>query len=213
MDWNTFVTTLTVSGFVSGAFVFLAKSLSKHFLSMDLERFKSGLKATNEKELERLRADLRIAAFQHETTFAKLHERRAEVISELYVKLVKVHEATIELVLPFPAENTLERKRHETATTEAAMEFSQYFNRHRIYFDQNLCTQLQNFDRDIQSALIAHLHPSDATVGKWVEPWECLEQKIPALRANIENRFRQLLGLKVSSFDNNEALTKSDSSL
>lgn len=98
MDWDTFVTTLMATGFASGAFVLLAKTLSKHLLSMDLERFKADLRATNEKELEQLKAELRIAAFQQETTFARLHEKRAEVIAELYVKLDTVHEAMKRLV-------------------------------------------------------------------------------------------------------------------
>jgi hypothetical protein len=105
---------------------------------MDLERFK----AANDKELERLRADLRIVAFQQETTFAKLHEKRAEVIAELYAKLVIVHSAMQDLLNPLEMDGEANRERKEKTAAEAGNDFSSYYSRHRIFFEEQLCSLL-----------------------------------------------------------------------
>ena len=72
MDWQIFSNTVLATGFAAGAFVFLAKALSKHFLSLDFERFKGELKATHERELERLRADLRSHTDAHWINMARI---------------------------------------------------------------------------------------------------------------------------------------------
>lgn len=205
MDWNTFVTTLTATGFASAAFVFLAKILSKHLLSMDLERFKADLKANNEKELERLRADLRIAAFQQETTFARLHEKRAEVIAELYSKLVAVHGSMSNLLNPLELDGGTGRKEREKKAADAGNDFAIYYNTHQIYFEEPLCDLLKRFNTDMVKAWVIHSHnPTTGQGGQdhWdmrTEAWRHLDQQVPLIRKEIEATFRKLLGLSSSS--------------
>ena len=50
MDSDMIGKTLMTTGFSSAAFVFLAKIFSKHLLSMNLERLKADLRATNERQ-------------------------------------------------------------------------------------------------------------------------------------------------------------------
>lgn len=207
MDWNTVFTTLTVTGFASAAFVYLAKILSKHLLSMDLERFKADLKATNEKELERLRADLRIAAFQQETTFAKLHGKRAEVIAELYVKLVAVHDAMKSLIGHTELDNEPQRDKKAVA---AAHEFFRYYEIHQIYLEESLCELLVKFDHDILLAWGAYNdNPPVGKVGlvgrEMMASWQQLDRQIPPIRREIERTFRKVLGLPPSSITPSKA--------
>ncbi len=113
MDWNAVLTTLAATGFGSAAFVFLAKALTTHLFSVDLECFKAELKGSQEKELERLRSDLRMAAFQRETRFAKLHEKQLEVIAELYRRLCSAHSAMSTLLLPIKSKESLLESKKE----------------------------------------------------------------------------------------------------
>lgn len=202
--WNTFVTTVSATGVASAAFVFLAKIFSKHLLSMDLERFKADLKATNEKELERLRADLRIAAFQQETTFAKLHEKRAEVIAELYSRLDAVHKAVESLLSPVMSSLPNHEKR-EAAAAEAGKQLIDYYTTHQIYFEEHLCAHLRKFIQLIANARFSHLmYPvgSKESMESWqkrCEAWDTLQKQAPVAREEIECSFRQLLGLSAAT--------------
>jgi len=205
MDWNIFVTTLTATGLASAAFVFLAKILSKHLLSMDLERFKAELKATNETELERLRADLRIAAFQQETTFAKLHAKRAEIIDELYRKLSELHTAIQKLLFPHEPDEGAGRQQREQETSDAAIAFARYFDHHQIYLEEPLCLLLENFHHDVIKAWIIHRECTGESKGGMALPrereeaWQHLVQQVPPIRKEIEGTFRTLLGIAPSS--------------
>ncbi|CAI4029899.1 hypothetical protein DNFV4_00319 [Nitrospira tepida] len=198
MDWNTFVTTLTATGFASAAFVFLAKFLSKHLLSMDLERFKADLKSINEKELERLRADLRIAAFQQETTFAKLHEKRAEAIAELYAKLVDAHSA-IRIALIYGKGGQPDYYREALSKFRA---FEDYFEPRKIYFPDGLCDLIEQLviKLGLLQRFAGERAPDDLTQGiqdpkgfgaKILE----LDEPVKQIRHEIEHSFRNILGI------------------
>jgi hypothetical protein len=201
VDWQILLTTLSATGVASAAFVFLAKALSKHFLSLDLERFKGELKATHEKELERLRADLRLAAFRQETTFAKLHDKRAEVIAELYAKLATVNGAMHELLSPLEVDGGAGREKREKSAAEAGNDFRRYYDRHLIYFDESLCNLLHSFSQDMMRAWVIHLHnptTGEGGINRWeprMKAWERLNEQVPKIRTEIEQNFRQLLGL------------------
>jgi hypothetical protein len=201
VDWQIIITTLSATGFATAAFVYLAKALSKHLLSLDLERFKGELKATHEKELERLRADLRIAAFRQETTFAKLHEKRAEVIAELYAKLAAVNGAMHELLSPLELDGGAGRDKREKSAAEAGTNFARYYRSHQIYFDESLCNLLDSFSRDMIRAWVTHIHnplTGEGGIDRWeprLKEWERLDKQVPTVRKEIEQNFRQLLGL------------------
>jgi hypothetical protein len=65
----------TSTAFITGAIVYLGSLLINRFINRDIERFKS---------------DLIISVNQHQITYTKLHNDRAEVIKELYSRLIRV---------------------------------------------------------------------------------------------------------------------------
>ena len=64
MDIQRLAETLGIGAFIIAALTYLLRSIWGQMLSRDLEKFKT---------------DLRTAAFEQETRFARLHERRAAV--------------------------------------------------------------------------------------------------------------------------------------
>ena len=51
---------------------------------------KHSVQSNRATSLEHLRADLRIQAFERETTFSRLHDKRVQVIEELYKRIATV---------------------------------------------------------------------------------------------------------------------------
>ncbi|HVS87554.1 MAG TPA: hypothetical protein VHF01_04965 [Candidatus Acidoferrum sp.] len=78
---------------VTGLLAWLTRSIVTQLLARDLEKYKLELTAAHSAEVERLKADLRAAAFEHETRFSQLHEERGKVIAELYKQLATVDTA------------------------------------------------------------------------------------------------------------------------
>lgn len=71
------------------ALAWLARSFGSQLLAKDLEKFKVSLSAASSEASERLKHELQMVAHEHQVRFSKLHERRAEVIANLYSLLVE----------------------------------------------------------------------------------------------------------------------------
>ena len=82
----------------SGAITWLARTWISERLKgsikaeydQQLESHKVRLKAQADVELEKLRSRLALEAKEHDVVFSKLHEKRGEVIADLYAKLKRV---------------------------------------------------------------------------------------------------------------------------
>lgn len=98
------------------ALVWLAKLLVSQWLKKDLEVFKSKVQSAATAGIEEVKSHLTQLSTEHEVRFTLLHTKRAEIISELYEKIVDAYSHT--LVLALGAETTgieLHRQRAETA--------------------------------------------------------------------------------------------------
>lgn len=94
------------------------------------------------KRLEKFKAELQSTAFEQETRFSKLHEKRAEVIEELYNKLVKVQRALFSLLYEFASE----KNKYDTiGPSKIIEEFNAYFEANQIYLPENICSHIGRF--------------------------------------------------------------------
>jgi len=191
------VTNFAFTSALVGALAFVGRSLIGRWLDRDLENYKAKLQATNATELERLRADLELIAFEHETRFAKLHEKRAEVIAELYKRLVRAMNS-----IRYMAEATQDPEKQpfkEQLTKDGAKhgsEFWTYFDEHRIYFNRDLCEKLDKIRVEFEMVYIWDLTsggPDD--IKTWIKIWDKMHIRIPEIRKDIENTFRKMLGV------------------
>ena len=102
--------------FVGGIAVLLAvvawliRSLIRHLLSKDIERYKFDLKREADKELALIKAALNIEALTYQIRFSKLHDRRADIIERLYKKIVALETAAACLKAEFHMDEDEELK-------------------------------------------------------------------------------------------------------
>ena len=75
---------------IMAAIAWLIKTLTIHFLRNDAEAYKQRLA----RETESFKSQLEIAAKEHEIRFGKLHEKRAQIIEQLYLLLDETQRAT-----------------------------------------------------------------------------------------------------------------------
>jgi hypothetical protein len=90
INWQEIFTTVGSTAVIVSAFTFLTKSVINHLLTRDVEKFKAGLKADADIEIEKLKHSLEKVAVEHQVRFSKLHSERAEVIAELYKSLARI---------------------------------------------------------------------------------------------------------------------------
>lgn len=154
------------------------------------------------RDIETFRKKLEIERFEHETRFARLHERRMEVIAELYRQLVHAERAFSSWVHPLQMAGEPSKEEKGQAAVEAANRFRSYFLEHRIYLEPGLCDEIAAFDRTLYETYVdlTTYDPDDPRetrdhLDAWRTSWNTVSSRVPELRQSIENRFRELLGI------------------
>jgi hypothetical protein len=206
INWQDVITTVGGEGVLLGAAAWLVKAIISNRLTLDAETFKTRLKADADVEIERLRSGLQKTAVEHQVRFAKLHERRAEVIAELYNRLVEAQQEGERFVFVGSYAEQPEQKEAYNATAQKLRDLYFFVEKHRIYLPERVCTLLNNFMDPVRKTVIgvgvysSFEYPtqqtSEAKNRLLLAASEAFEQKIPTARRAVEEEFRTLLGVE-----------------
>ncbi|MGD1104066.1 MAG: hypothetical protein ABSA59_18615 [Terriglobia bacterium] len=204
---------------------FLARSLLNTWLTKDIKRFETDLKASADSELERLKYELKskadasieqlknhlqLIATEHQVRFSKLHEKRAEVIDQVYARLVEARmEGKRFIATDAYITDRLQQKEAWKKTAERMEDVSVYIQKHRIYLPERICELLQKvvdeMSRHVAAAgVYTPLNPQAQEM--IAEKYEALmkaynaffSESIPAATKALEDEFRRLLGVETS---------------
>ena len=203
--WETFLVALGGNAALLLLLGWLARSLGSQLLAKDLEKFKADLAAASSSSTEKLRHDLQLLVVEHQVRFSKLHERRAEVIAELYSRLVESHWAAQNFVSVGDLHgDPSKREKYVTAMNKAA-DFYCCFDKKRIYLPEALCTQIETFTVNMRKRVLqfgAYVSvdeksaPDSFIIQKldvWANASEYFDKEIPLTRRALETELRQIL--------------------
>jgi len=198
IDWQEIIKTLGGYTLFLGAAAWLIKQLVSNRFVRDAEKFKITVQTNADTEIERLKNSLQMAALEHQVRFSKLHERRAEIIAELYTRLVDAQEVSENYVSQGGGTQLY------PAASRKLIEFGAFVMRHRIYLPERICTSLNTFLERVRKLVnIARFRGGDIPSEISVENLETLlkaietfEREIPALRKALEDEFRKILGVE-----------------
>jgi hypothetical protein len=160
----------------------------------DLERVKAELG----RETEALRAQLGMLAFEHQTRFSRLHDRRVEVVAELYRKLVLAEDAFSKAIDPIDLGTPLEeiehrRKEKDTEAVTTVNEFLAYSRMHEVWLTDEIGQTVGNLGRAFRE--VWHLYVEDRRGGgDWPAAWRRVGSEVPQLKTEIRNAMRAVLG-------------------
>jgi len=195
-------------GIGSGILALLIKSLVANSLNKDLEAFKSTLS----KDVETFKSNLQLATIEHHVRYSKLHEDRAQVIKELYGKLVDLDLAIYSVLKYFQpvGESSIEDKVKEYGRLHD--EFNKFLIPNRIYFGVDTCKVIDSllllsrdtfFDITTYPVSIhdpQYVHGPRELLTERAEYWEkarkVFDTDIKELKEKIETQFREMLGVK-----------------
>lgn len=165
---------------------FLAKSLIKHFLEKDIESFKLNLQRVS---------------FEHEIQFSKLHQDRARIIAGLYDRLYEFHWAVCAFLKDFHNTNRNSKKLLDDLN-DKSYKFTDFFDKHRIYFTENICSKIDKLIYSLRSAYVPLERSSlDAKPNnqqmeqEWNKCAEVVQKTYPDIRKSLEKDFRSILGV------------------
>jgi len=204
-----------VSTAVVGAIVWLTRNVVtehlknsiKHEYDLKLESHRVRLAAENSQSLERLRAELQIAAAERHVRFSNLHERAAEAIAGTYQRLhqLRMAVAMYTSIVEYEAMGTRDERR--MAASKALMEIDEYFRTHQFYIPRHLAAQIAKFVERLMKVAWDFALQVDGdennrrdSVEKWGEIHRIMANEMTPLFQELEEEFRQQLGVERAGF-------------
>ena len=202
--WQSILLAIGGNAALLVALAWLARSFGSQLLAKDLEKFKTSLSTASSEASERLKHELQLVAHEHQVRFSKLHERRAEVITNLYALLVEAQWAgqSFVSVVEFGGEPPKQEK-YATAMNKFA-EFFRQFDKNRIFLPETVCQQLDEFLQGMRRRVIhfgvyvqTNDHAPSHVVKEKHEAWsnasDYFDTELPAARRALENELRAML--------------------
>jgi hypothetical protein len=197
------------AGVVSAAVVWISKEwLSQKIKSQieneydqKLETHKAQLKAQGDVEIEKLKSELSVTAAQRQALFSTLHERRAEVIAEVYALLKDAISAVADYTKIFEAAGGTSREERRKVAAETYNKFAREFDQRKIFLPEDAAKKLDELNIAVKGAFIEFAYgvdlmkdqSSDATK-RWVAITEKIDTLSKTALVELENDFRTLLG-------------------
>lgn len=201
--WSELLLAFGGTALLIAALAWLARSIVLHVLSKDLEKFKHSLQ---------------MEAAQFKTTWDLLHAKRAELIAELYGKLVDFNEAAKSFTSVAEYSDEPNKEKKYALYQQKASEFHTCFVRNRIYFTERTCHKIDDLFKKIEgasqgfnfwSAQGKHAAAERKADEAWSKAWKTVTEEAPPLMASMEEDFRTLLGVSNPPQDM-ETLGKAD---
>jgi hypothetical protein len=163
--------------------------------------FSSGL----QRDLERYKRELDVKQFERQARFFLIHQKRAEVIAELYARLARARARIGELVAIFqPGGQSLIEKKKLTA--EVFNDANSYFQERRIFLQEEIAENVDLVFKAMWEALIefdtaqrgSDEYKPDNT-GLWIQSFKRIREELPPLMKKMEAQFR----LEIDAIDSN----------
>jgi hypothetical protein len=156
-------------------------------------------------EIEKLKNSLQMVSVEHQVRFSKLHEKRAEIIADLYGRLVDAERIGDHFVKVDSWDDEKGRESYE-ATNQNLLDLYYFVEKNRLYFPEPVCDLLTNFVLAVRSSAIGmHFYarvesttPNQAFIEERAkvlkQAFESFQYQIPAARKALESEFRTILG-------------------
>ena len=206
VDWTSVVGIFGGSVAFFGATAWLVRSLIQHFLSRDLEKFRLELRTQHDLALERAKSDLQRLFREHEIRFSHLHEKRGEIIGQLYQLTVETNdaaEACVEAFREIPSKRRFDLAKQ---AIDKGDELAEFVIRNRIYFSKHLARELEElYSCLLDTGITYRMHCEALREGKDCSDLAGMISEVEidtggALKT-IEEEFRSLLGVEDSDED------------
>lgn len=203
--WQTLLLAIGGNAALLMAIAWLIRCFGSQLLAKDLEKFKANLAITTNTTSERLRHELQLHAHEHQIRFSKLHEHRAEVITNLYAELVEAQWMAQSFVSPVEFSGEPSKAEKYVSAMNKFADFYREFDRQRIFLPESICIQLDAFFQGMRARVIhfgvhtqTNEYANDETLKEklkvWTEASEYFNQEVPATRKNLESELRVMLG-------------------
>ncbi|MDD2271525.1 MAG: hypothetical protein PHP95_15140 [Desulfuromonadaceae bacterium] len=182
---------------------FLARTIIKHFLSKDIERFKSNLESEAKSEIESYRSNLEKERIRLQISYSGIFEKQASVIIEMYNLILDFENKIWSVMTPIA-----DRSELYGAFIESYRALLTYYQINRILLPKTLEDDFESFLKKMYLAVNKHKRAEDqlnrgymlqeADFDKLFQQQDQANEiidKLPAYRRDLTDKLRSLIGV------------------
>ncbi len=215
LSWQNLIAIFGGEALALAAVGWLVKVLVSEWLKRATENFKTKLETNATIEIEHLKNSLQMVAAERQIRFSNLQEKRADVIADLYARLVIVSWQSSHFVHgPGFGQQPQQTEEYNNAAAKLR-DFMEFLETHRIYLPGAVCDSLDKYVGKLNKAVLA--------IGLWgakssydkglsaaefkgtIEPaLRSFQEDIPSLRSVLEMEFRRIHGVEISEVQVNK---------
>ena len=196
---------LSVGG--GGAIVFALSSwLGKVWANRILEREKATLareleaaKRLYNDEIEKVRAELQKGTFEHQTRFTWYHQKKAELIANVYRLMNDAIERVKDMVSPLQFGGDDARQKRIDETIKIYNELAAEYYGKKIFLEKEICEKVESVLSIMKTAISDWGMSQDPGFkGKegillWGKAYKSMINEVPPLLSDLEHTFRGML--------------------
>jgi hypothetical protein len=196
---STILTALGASALALAVIGWLVRSIITHWLSKDIEQFKTTIKYEKDIEIERLRVELSKMAAEHQIRFQQLHTKVFATIARLY-RLIATTQMEMGAYFSISTEaGGLTEEQRGRKAMEAWNTLNSFFRAHEIYFDKGTCKAVNEYLGEFYGMVIdfqSRKIEKGKYIEKWKKVWDKLNNDMETLKRGLEDSFRAQIGVK-----------------
>ena len=187
--WQNFITYITSATIVAVALGWVLRRLIDNFFSHKIEQYKAQLDKEN---------------IKYRITYERLHAERAEVIKNVYKKIVNTYDAFHDYIKPLRLAGEPTQAEHHKIAGETFNNFSYYYRENRIFFAEPIACRIdailnlfmEIYNQFEMSKILKEDVSTYAGVQEWNKAFERLKNEVPPIKSEIEKEFRNMIGIE-----------------
>ena len=187
------------------ALTYLTKSLIKHWLDKDVDKFKSRIEKEANLEIEKYKNQLDIERLRLQISYGGIFEKQATAILELHQQLLDLETAASDAL-----HNTGTNRERRVAFMEVWKEALKAYHENRILIPQEIDTNLEQFLNTSFQSVFTYLSKDEIRIERMTdEQFEkfsndqdnainMLQEKLPDIKLQLINAMRKTIGTNVN---------------
>lgn len=219
MNWEEIFKSLGFVSIISGLVVWLIKQLGEHFINRRFKVYEQELNIKSDdykhkldKLMENHKSELSIVYAKA----SKLHDRRLEIISELYSKLVELDEEMhimTALWKQVTGDEKVDEENEQKRVDKAANSynnFHSFFNQNKIFFSEKTCETIAKLKTDYYDSLWDYTTKKRMGFTDFKLNYENaknasekVRKEIPPILKRLEDDFRAMIGVEIEKQKDN----------
>lgn len=211
LNWTLILENLGIFGLITGAIAWLLKALGQDVISRRFSAYEKELNIKSKEYQAELNSNLETHKAKlniEHTQYLKLHEKRLEVMTEIYKRLAELDRTMYvmtAIMKPLVNDQTPEEQdaAHIAEANKAYIDFQTYYLNHKIFFNESNCELLEKLKESYWDSLwdgstrhrmgnISFKHNYEAAK----QASKTVREHIPPIKISLEKEFRLTLGVK-----------------